>query len=75
MRETGGAWDEQVQTACVTERDAALSLLRVRSVLRRQDVCGHELLFVSAATLINFFFHLHIVCISLLHFGVLSRVT
>lgn len=54
----------------VAKRDAALSLLRV--IIHRLDLCGHELLFVSAATLIFFFFFM---CISLLHFIVLSRVT
>lgn len=61
----------------VTERDAALSLLRERSVFASPGClwartalcvcCNFDLLF--------YFFHLHIMCIPLLHFGVLSRVT
>lgn len=46
----------------VTKRDAALGYY---SVWHRLDLCGHELLFVSAATLIfdfflKFAYHVHI---------------
>lgn len=55
----------------VTKRDAALGYY---SVWHRLDLCGHELLFVSAATLIFDFFKICISCAYLCCIPLFSHV-